>query len=175
MFNLHISQNGFLHSHNFRRGLVALFWITGLLLGYYFSLHIPPETASSICTITSAPVSFAGLFFSQIIPFVLTAVFVWFRISVLILPVVFLKAVSFSFSSSALALSFWDAGWLLYRFYTFADSWSVIILLWLWYSCADREVSNFNSRLLLSVITTSCGCCFDYFIVSPFLLALFKH
>ena len=175
MVNLHSSKVSIFSSLHSKKILFGIIWILGLLLGRYISLLISPEIQPIIYDVTTADTSFIGLIFSFLFALLVSAFLLCRRLPLLVLPIIFLKAVFFSYCSSAITLSLGNAGWLLSRLYMLSDGFAVIVLLWFWLRCITGEATAVKKYSILSIVAMCLICYFDYSFVSPFAMMLFNQ
>ncbi len=157
-----------------QRVLVAVVWISGLILGIFLSRPISSDTFALIRTIRYSQTSFLRLFLFLVFPLILSVAVVWLRVPILILPLVFIKAVCFALCASVIILAFDDAGWLLSRLYIFSDTFAVIVLLWFWNRYINGWTFKLKTDFVLCFIVLFIICCIDSLFVSPFTSMLFN-
>ena len=158
-----------------RKALLAIFWILGLFLGCYLATELSTEVVFTISTITEQRTSIFVLFLLPAISLLLSYFAARLRLQLLMIPIAMGKAICFSFCASCLIFAFEDAGWLLYRFYLFSDSISVIILIWFWNRHISSNTDSLNKHLIFSLTAIFVISMSDYFLVSPFVRMLWNY
>lgn len=153
--------------------LLALFWFIGLLAGYTVATRI--SLSVLMRTFSLERVSFLGLVLATIFPLAISAAALRSSAPLLILPIAFIKAFTFSFCASALSVVYADAGWLARWLYIFSDSIMVIFLLWFWVRNITKNTVIFRKDFASCLFAASLLVCIDYFIVSPFSVMLFNY
>lgn len=167
----------FIHSNRsfIYKVLLCCTWFLGLVLGYCFSFQISDIFASLMLSVADSRLSIVGLFFSLIFPFFISAVLLRYTSPLAILPLVFIKAFSFSLCACAVTFAFGDAGWLVRWLLIFSDSFLIVLLLWFWLKNISEEKRTIKTDLLLCIIASGLIGCADLCFVSPFLVMLFDH
>ena len=162
---------------HFSRGrlLNSTLWIFGLIFGCYLALQLPDRSIIFISHIYKHQLSVAALFVSLSIPLVLSFLAFKLHLKTLIFLVTFFKGVCFSFCALCLLFAFGDAGWLVYRFYLFSDSCSVIILNWFWNHYFNEEIATLKKGFTCCSLAILAICFIDFLLVSPFVKTLFDN
>ena len=164
-----------LHTVPRGRTLLSIVWFSGLICGCLLALAQPKESIEFVGSIYQVNISIPGLLLSLFLPFVFSVLVVWMRLPILLLPIAFIKSICFSFCTSCLILAFGNAGWLLYRFYVFSDSFAVVILLWFWNRRICESAHNLILETLCCFLALFCVFFIDLNIVSPFARTLFNY
>ena len=175
MLDLHSSKIGDSRSVSIQKIIFTFSWIIGLFLGYRIALCILPETKLFICRIIETNTNIVGFLLVHLITLLLSAYLFYRNIPALVLPIIFLKAILYSFMLSAISLTFGDIGWLLSRLYVFSDSCTVVVLLFFWIKCINCNINIIKRHTALSITAVCFICYFDYACLSPFLVTLFNH
>ncbi len=162
-------------NHRLFNILLALIWILGIILGFYFAFQATVSVSHLMLSVIDSRLSIVGLLFVLIFP--LLFVFVVLRLSrpLLVLPVIFTKAFFFSCCVFSVAFASGDAGWLVRWLFIFSDSCSVIVLLWFSFRNMAENREGLRTDFLISLIISAAIGCIDYFLVSPFAMMLFDH
>ena len=155
-------------------GLLSLFWLSGIMLGYGASTDINSLSVSMMHAASLRSVSIVGVFFPLFFPLLITFVVNRFLKPHWILPVVFTKAFCFCFCSCTCIRAFGSAGWLIKCLFLFSDSIGILVLLWLWLSilhsdCKIRPISFAAASFILLAVST-----LDYYVIAPFTVLLFN-
>ena len=154
------------------RVLLAIFWITGLLLGTLTSLLADDLLFSTMRMALCGGMSILGLLVALLLPLLITAFAVYISQPLLFLPLSFLKAFLFSFVGAGLLTAFGSSAWLLRILLMFADSLTLPLLWWVWLRVLSDEYSSpMRSTLVAAAFVALIGC-FDYVYVAPFLALL---
>ncbi len=117
-------------------------------------------------------VSFLSLLLSVILPFLLSAFFVYRSKSNLLYIVCGLKAFSFGFCHFGTLLAFYSAGWLVRLLLFFSDSLAAVVLFCFWIRNINAKCSNFLSETCLYLLILIVILCVDILYISPFLNTL---
>ncbi len=156
----------------FKTVLIAAAWVAGLLFGSLVSLKADTILASTMHGAVSGSVSIFGLLSVLFLPLLVSALAVFISQPLLLVPVVFLKAFSFSYTAAGLFMVYPTAGWLLQALMMFSDMLMMPAywLLWLRAASGDR-----CTALRWSAVCAACAAligCVDYTVVAPFLAHL---
>ena len=152
--------------------VLALFWFTGLILGITCSLAADESVFALMRLAPRCQVSIVGLFAVMLLPFLFTAVAVWFHKPWLILPIACFKAVSFGYSNLVTVLSFGSAGWLVRILLLFSDICTLPVLCWLWLRYIPGNRSLKHSDLAVCIVAILIIGCIDHCFVLPYLATL---
>ena len=155
--------------------LQAFIWILGIVLGFGFSFQTTVYTSSLMLSAANCRLSIVGLLFVLIFPFLIS--FVLFRLfkPLLVLPILFFKAFSFSCCVFSIVLAFGDAGWLARWLLVFSNSLAVVIYIRFCLRHAAGDNETLKRDFIISLVSVTAIGCIDYFIISPFALMLFNH
>ena len=131
-----MSNHSFFHLPEFGRrgaavGLVLLF-LFGLLLGVWLSGSASDSLFSPMRAVVSSRVSIIGLLSSLLLPLLFSAFAVYIGRPVLLIPIAFWKAFSFSYLSWGLLQAWNSAGWLIASLLLFSSACSLPVLCWYW-------------------------------------------
>lgn len=151
----------------------VLSWILGLVFGILL-FHCQLDSVSALmraaCNIR---VSIVGLMTVLALPFLAIVSCLYLSVPVLVLPILFLKAVSYSFCCAAIGQAFGDAAWLVRLLLLFSDN-ACTALLFL-FSVRHGSGSNryiFKREVLLFSVVLILTGTVDYLWVSPLLTKL---
>lgn len=154
------------------RTVLALLWIVGLLLGAVVSLSADTLLSSTMRSALHSGMSIFGLLAALLLPFLITALAVFISQPSLLLPVAFLKAFLFSFTGTGLLTAFGTSAWLLRCLLMFSDTLVLPLLWWLWLRLLSDDRNTALYSCLFAVAGTVLIGCFDFALVSPFLVSL---
>ncbi len=152
--------------------LLACVWMLGLVAGSAVFLSAGTVSASRMPWAFSSQVSIVGLLCVTGLPFLFSAFAVYVSHPGWMLPVVFLKAVSFASVSLGLLTGFGSAGWLMRLLLMFSDlcSLPLLMIFWIRYLPGERSL-RFSGIAVFLFCALAIGS-IDYCFVSPFLAAL---
>lgn len=155
------------------RYLLISFWFVGLLFGLYFTSDTSVSSVSLMRSVTQDRLSFIGLFLMFTFPFFISAAL--FRLSkpLLILPIIFFKAFTYSCCLYSVMFAYGEAGWLVRWLLLFSES--CIIVLFIWYCIRNISggVAAVKADLVLCCVLSVVIICIDYYIVSPLSVVLY--
>ncbi len=150
----------------------SFFWIAGLLMGSYSAIQTSTIHNSWTQGLFNSHLSVVGLIACLTLPFLLSAILFRMSLPGAVIPVIFLKAFSFSFCASSLVYPLHYSGWLLRLLFLFSDSvLSVPLLLFVMRNIQSDRNSRHNDLLRCLVLILVIGC-IDSFVVSPFGVSL---
>lgn len=161
----------FLHCKS-KCSLLAFAWISGLLLGAYFSLSADTILSSTMLAAPFGSLSISGLLTVLLLPLFLSALAVYFSQPILLISVVFLKAFLYTYTGIGLLLTYHSAGWILRFLLMFSDTLMLPILWLIWLRAApwDRR-ALYRYGVVCTIFAFLIGC-IDYAYVVPFLAHL---
>ena len=117
-------------------------------------------------------VTVIGLASVLFLPLIASVVAVHFNAHILIIPICFIKALTFGICLSGISVAFGGSGWLMRILMLFSDSCMIVLLLWFW--C--RHLTGKGNMLMWDAAVCAGAAfvigLFDYFLVSPFLMEL---
>ncbi|MBR3978868.1 MAG: hypothetical protein IKJ94_04515 [Oscillospiraceae bacterium] len=156
--------------HKHRRNVfgISLAWIFGLLAGLLVALRTVTIHNTWTRSLQQSELSVVGFLATLIFPYFLSAIL--FKVSLweMILPLIFLKAFSYSWCATSIVCMFGHSGWLFRLLLLFSDSLSVSCLLWFWIrNYSGNSVSGWRDLLLCFCLVLALGC-FDCCLISPF-------
>ena len=148
--------------------LMAVIWILGLIIGCIYARFYRLNYATPwLLHLSNAEFSVFGFIAIGILPLVVSLALVKVRL-ILLLPVVFLKSITFSFTTVLIMGLYSEAGWLVRWLLLFTDSVSVIPLVYCWFFCCKPDSTHLLSRCYIQLFLLTVIACFDYFVVLPF-------
>lgn len=150
---------------------LALFFVSGLILGAFIAAISEPFTYSLMHTAYVSSVSVIGLICATCLPLLLSAFAVYCHYDRLLLVIAFLKAFCFSYLCSGLMIVYQSAGWLRILLFMFSDCLSVPVYCWLWLRLCNDEGNRYSSLIAAFCIVTSV-IFLDYQFISPFLVSI---
>lgn len=149
-------------------------WLLGLLCGLFYWFHSFQVQKHLFLSAYYADASILDIFLISILPVLVSVLFVYVNAPVLLIPLAFIKAFSFSACSIGFLWAFGTAGWLLRLLFMFSDCILVLVLLWFWI----RHISG--DRMLLRKDTFTCvkimlmvGI-FDFLFIVPIIQTVFN-
>jgi len=155
--------------------LLAFVWLFGLLCGVGFSGFAGDSYVSLMRSASACSVSIVSLLSVSLLPFLLSAFFVYLHSFAFICGLCFMKGCLFVFVSMGLYLSYGSAGWLLRLLMMFIDLCCLVPLWWCWL----HFLSDSDSGLLKPVFTGGLIAggivCLDYLCVLPVLAKLVEY
>lgn len=154
--------------------LLALSWFLGLVLGGSFAVKSSLSLISLMRTVTEHGVSIVGLLGVTALPFLFTAVAVYFDQPWLLPVIAFCKAFLWSYTGCLIVRSFDTAGWLVRFLVLFTDSASLPLLFYLWLTHLQRRMINYCFRFGVCLACIAAVAVVDYLMVSPFLALLIE-
>ena len=146
-------------------------WIIGIFLGIVLAEASSLDDSRIITYWIYTPSSFANLLFTGFLPFVLSALFIWFRKAYLICIVCLFKAFAVGFVWSICLICFSGAGWVVRPLLLFSQILSIPAYWYFWLlafrteDIPNRAAVAVCSLYLLSAILS------DYYLIAPF----FQH
>ncbi len=154
--------------------LLAFFWSLGLASGILFAAASGETFFLLVRTAASRRVSIVGLVASCYLPFLLSAFAVFIGKQKLLYPIVFLKALLFSWCAIASSAAFSSAGWLVRPMLQFTDILTVPVLCWFSLRHTSDHGMLFRDFSICTLLFVLAGS-LDYCLVSPFLASLIDH
>ena len=152
--------------------LLALSWCVGILLGMYFACSADAVSISQMRTVSNPGVSIVALLSVLLLPYLFTAFAVYLSQLWLLVPLAFLKAISFSYVGTFLFRASGAGGWLLRDLYLFSDCFSALILCWLWIRCCRCSSRGAYLACLAAGSMLVLVALFDHHYISPLLFQL---
>lgn len=155
--------------------LLAFCWFSGIALGALTGCSAGDSAISLMRAVSDFDVSIVALFFSQVLPFLISAIAVYIHAPWLLLLISFGKAFTFSFCASILTLAYGSAGWLLRLLLMFSDFClcPVLLLFWARHIFADQKLNLSDCCACLMVIAAIVY--WDHSFVSPFLHTVLNY
>lgn len=153
--------------------LVCIVWILGLVCGALVASRAGISLYAFVYTIPEGHLTLFAAIATKVCPVIITAALC--RIShSLILPIVWLKAFSYSYCIYCLNFAFSGAGWLVCLLLLFSEFLVIINLLcFLILNYLKGSVSFFNKLIIHVSISIGVGL-FDYYLISPYVAVLFN-
>lgn len=147
---------------------LACSWISGLLAGQFLFLRADASVYVVMRSAFYRPVSIVGLFFTTVIPFVVSAFAVSFSKPWLLVPLCFARSLLFSYIVLGMAMSYGASGWLIRWLLLFSQCVAVSLEYWYWRHCVSGErgldfpVFLFLISLVFLIVSL------DYCLMMPF-------
>lgn len=156
---------------NVRPLTIALFWLFGLICGYLLACGQSDVFCIMVRSACHYRITVTGIFAALWLPFMIAFFCISIHAPILILPVIFFKALSFSFCSIGIAYAFSDAAWLMRSLVLFSDSIGIIIMiLYSLRHCQRFFRSDFKRDSAVFALILLLTGSIDYLIVSPFVV-----
>lgn len=154
------------------RCFLALNWVSGLFLGALISVSAGESIASLMRALLCGDMSIVGLLFVGFLPFLITAIAVYFSKSMLLYSAVFCRAFLCAYVAVGLVMTFRTAGWLFCLLCLFCDYVQLPLLWFCWLQVSSGEGAAFLHRIIPSVLAVGLASVFNYCVVSLFLAKL---
>lgn len=146
---------------------VVACWFLGLLIGV--EIAAGADSSSFLWMLSDGfTVSISGLLSVVVLPFLLTAIAVLFSGSILLLAVVFFKALCVGWLGYGIALIFGEASWLAQFILMFSDVFITPLLMLFWIRSADVQLPLRKVELLFCFAVSLVVWGMDVLIISPF-------
>lgn len=169
------SRNRFSTCHENLFRFLGYSWILGLIFGGLAAVFVSNDVSSLMHAASVSRVSIVGLLSVYLFPLLFSALAVYMNLPYLLLPICFLKAVSFSYLAMGVSIAFGSAGWLVRLLLMFSDLASFPILWWFWSRSRSGSHGSllrfFTAALCLAAVFGS----IDYCLVAPFLANLLSQ
>ena len=150
----------------------SCFWIIGLGVGSYSAICTSTIHNSLTQWLCYSHLSVVGLIVCLTLPFLLSAILFRMSLPGAVIPVIFLKAFSFSYCASSLVYPLHYSGWLLRLLFLFSDSMvTVPFLLFVMRNISSDRRSRHISLLQCLIWILIIGC-IDSCLISPFGISL---
>ncbi len=150
---------------------LAFCWCTGLFLGCYLPQYLDHSYFSLMHKAVNRSVSIVGLF-AVLVPFLISAIAVYFSQTWLIFPICFFKSFSFAFIAACVTIAFSSSGWLVRSLLLFTDILSAPVVLGYWLRLVKTPANKAFQDSAVCAAICAIFCSLDYFVVSPFLAGL---
>lgn len=163
-------------NHNQKNFAISCSWLSGLVTGMLTALKTVTTHFFWTQSLHNSDLSVVGFLAFLLFPYLLSTIL--FRVSMWkgVLPLVFLKAFSFSWCATTIIRVFHHGGWLLRILLLFSSSLTAPLLLWFLIRNSNRDNCKNQRDLLFCLILTLIIGCIDCSLISPFgdfLLAYF--
>ena len=158
-----------------RKACLVFCWSLGLYVGYLLSLQMLNEELDCFHSTIIDHISIVGLLLTLFFPLFLSAFCVHYSVPLILLPIVFIKSLCFSYCACCIYRAFGDAGWLMRWLYFFSDSCMLIIMLRYWLKFITGNKEGHGSQVIICSLYAVFIGCIDYFILSPILIMLLNH
>ena len=147
--------------------LLAIAWISGILIGFYAARG----TVHFAIVLPITGFGLSGYFLVIALPVIISTVSIRCFLPLILVPLAFTDAFIFAYCSYFIQFSFGNSGWLFRWMLMFSDSAMAVILLLFWIRNVDGHRSRRKDLKILYFISGLIGC-IDYFVVSPFFAQL---
>ena len=159
--------------HRYARIALIVFFLLGLCSGSIYACRAASSADSFITLVAGERATLIGLLITALLPLIFAALFSYFSVPALLLPICLLKSFAFSFCSTCVLRTFGDSGWLVRLLLLFTDSVALLPLLWFCFRQVSGNRRMFRKDFMLSFLTALVVCILDFLFVSPFLATLF--
>ena len=150
----------------------SLLWMCGLLSGTLLFCYADNSLVSTMRAVAESGMSISGLLCVLFFPLLITAFAAYFSQPFLLFPVIFLKALFFSFVGTGFLTSFQSCGWLVCFFLMFSDFLGMPLLWIVWIRCFHESRRKILRSCYFTAVAFLLIGCFDYAFVAPFLARL---
>ena len=175
MYYMTLDNHNRLHSIKLWRGLLLLIWLAGLFTGYVLAHNARIDLTSVMLPIATRRVSIVGFLLVLTVPLIVSAICINLSVQWLFIPIAYIKAFFFSYSSCCIILSFGTAGWLVQWLYLFSDSIAISFMLLFWFRNLEPDRGSARRDFVMLFLMIIAIGCVDYYIISAFLSTLFNH
>ena len=148
------------------RLLLISSWILGILCGCFFATQTS-DKASLMHMLLQSHMSIVGGLAVSFLPLCISAVIISLNKTALLIPLAFVKAFMYSFSSACVICAFGTAGWLVRLLFLFSDSLISLFCFRLWLCCFSG-VKRIEWECMSCAICCVCVFTVDCLIIAPF-------
>ena len=152
--------------------LLAIIWFLGLVSGKHYSQQASNTYLLLMRTASDFRLSIVGLAASVFLPFIISALAVYFAKPAVIYVLAYLYALSFSYTGCCLRMLFLNAGWLIQFMLLFSHCISIPFYCWFSMRYINGRKPTFIRDLWIGIAVTSVVGAIDILVISPFLTAL---
>ena len=163
----------FQRSHG-RQMLLCFVWLLGLLFGYGLSASCKPYFLPLMYSLFSQSVSIVGLLQIVSLPTLCIFLSLLFKNSIVLWIVFFIDAVAFSFSLGLLSSFLGSAFWLIGTLTVLSDGLLSLLLLFFLLITADDTPQTKLRAVFLFFCAEFLIVSMDYFVISPFMMGIFR-
>jgi len=167
----HTSSISFL----FRKSCILILAFS-LFAGLVFGSRLYVDSEASVASLMRVSgiqnVSIVSHLSVLLLPFIFSAFISSTRAVWMILPVSFLKGLSFGFSQAAICSSFAGAGWLIYFFLMFSNIMTLPVLVFFWIRTLNGNAHTM-SPLFYCVLAVLLIIAVDHHFMNPYCVSLF--
>lgn len=157
---------------NFRKTRNVLFWIFGILFGFFAGNKVPYSVVSLVRVSLPGSVSIVWALLLSLFPYLFCYLLRRFSLMGLLPFLLFGKAFSYTFSLCVVFCAFGSAGWLICVLCFFADFLSVFVLLRFLLDCTAWAGKRYVQNLIASIALTVFFELSNHLFVLPFWEAL---
>lgn len=155
--------------------LLMIAWVAGLLLGGVVAAVSQETLSEAFRTASLSGSTLSGIVLPSLLPFLLSALAVYFSAPKFLTFICGVKAFSFAFCGFGLCFVYGQCSWLIRLLLMFTDVFSLPILYFYWtrYSSGERRpswITNICIFCILLVISS-----IDHCFISPFTVYLVKN
>ena len=154
---------------NVNRWLLAFFWILGIVSGIWISAFSGPSISSLVRSIPHGTVSIVRLVLIVFLPFLLSAMAVFFSSRSILFLVVFMKGCLMTLVSMGMMHSYGGSGWLIRGLLCLSDLASLPFLYWYWMQILEAEDFSVFRMGLCLLAPVYCIGSIDFCLIMPFL------
>lgn len=167
--SLSLRYNRIIRSSSIRQILLFFSWCLGLLWGIRLALFYKPGLSTVFSNITDLRFTWKALFYPAAVPFLFSALLVYFSKQDFLFLICFIKASIFAFCNFGIYLVYGQRAWFVRMLFLFADLFSVPLLYWYWNCHISGDRAGFSENITLLSILLGISSV-DYFFVVPYLM-----
>lgn len=156
-------------------GILALLWLLSICIGIFIAHHLFDDFYSLMHTAASTRVSIVGVLLILLFPVISSAVAVSFSSSKLIYLICTLKGICHGFGLYTILAVFGYGGWLIRFGIMFSECMMLIPLFYFWIRLIDGTAPSLRKDTIICCLIAILVGVFDYFVVSPYIIALMRH
>ena len=156
-------------SCNANRCWLAFYWIIGILAGVWISVFSGFNCSSLMRSVPYGAVSIVSLVLIVFLPFLLSAIVVFFSCRVILFLIVFVKGCLMALVSMGVVYSYGGVGWFIRGFLCFSDMASLPLLYWYWMHILEMEGFSALRTGLCLLGPVYCIGSIDFCLIMPFL------
>ena len=152
--------------------LLAFIWFLGLMSGRHYSQQASNTYLLLMRASSEFRLSIIGLAVSVLLPFIISAVAVYFSKPAVIYVLTYLYALLFSYTGCCLRMLFSNAGWLIQFMLLFSHCITIPFYCWFSMRYINGRKPTFIRDLWIGIAVISVVGIIDILVISPFLAAL---
>ena len=152
--------------------LLAFIWFLGLMSGRHYYQQASNTYLLLMRASSEFRLSIIGLAVSVLLPFIISAVAVYFSKPAVIYVLAYLYALLFSYAGCCLRMLFSNAGWLIQFMLLFSHCITIPFYCWFSMRYINGRKPTFIRDLWIGIAVISVVGTIDILVISPFLAAL---